>query len=258
MHRPGILAFAAIFLLFAGMLTAPLKNAVRGALSGTGEAGAGRHPGGGVSRAGLLGPVGALTADAFWLRMAGAWEKQDRSAVEMYIRMAIVADPGASVFARDGARILAYDVPRWRVRQFAVRTGRMPSAAVTEQIYRDEAKKSLSILERAAAVHPGNARIVADAAMLHLNRLDDVEGAARLFRQAAEIDGAPRFTVRIYGRLLRQLGRFDEAYQWYISRCRGLSGSCVDDQDSILLERILELEELLDVPPGRRFLDASG
>jgi tetratricopeptide (TPR) repeat protein len=256
------LSSVAIFLLFVtGLATAPLESELREAAL-TPEMrrvslGVGSDARDVIAFAGIFGSLGAFASDLFWLCTASAWENEDIHAVEVYIGLAIAADPGSEVYARDGARIIAYDIPGWRVREIAGEEGRRPVAAVMAEINREQAERALQILDRAAAINPDNARILVDAAMIHLNRLNDVAGAARIFRNAAEIDGAPHFTARIYGQLLRRMGRNEEAYRWYRAVYDSLPGEDVEARKPILSQRIRELETLLDVTPGEILPDSS-
>ena len=64
---------------------------------------------------GVLGGFRTAAADLAWLRMAHAWEEQDGVATDAWLRCASILDPAVLGFWINGARILAYDVPEWRL-----------------------------------------------------------------------------------------------------------------------------------------------
>ena len=63
----------------------------------------------------LLGGFRALVADGTWIRMYDVWEERDLPVVDTLIRLVTAIDPRPLYFWLNGARIMAYDMPDWRV-----------------------------------------------------------------------------------------------------------------------------------------------
>jgi hypothetical protein len=82
--------------------------------------------------------------------------------------------------------------------------------------------------------------------------MGNAEAAAELYRRAALRPGAPFYAGRIYGEMLRRLGREREAYDWL----RGIYAELpLDDPTAapeIVLGRIRDLENVLGIPAAER------
>ena len=201
---------------------------------------------------GLLGGVRAIVADFVWIKAYISWEKRDQAATEALIYLSTRLDPRAGFFWIQGARIMAYDIPIWRIQE---RGGFRGTAAKEwrRQVFREQAEKALKLLNEARAVHPANPALVTEQAILYLNKLGDRAAAAEHFRQAYEMPGGPYFAARIHGELLRQQEREEEAYRWYCNLYRELPDGAPEAQKPVVLERIRELEETLGITPAKRF-----
>src|SRR4051812_38609326 len=64
---------------------------------------------------GVLGGFRALAADLVWLRAYVAWERHDAAATEALIKLTTTLDVRCLRFWISGARIMAYEIPNWRV-----------------------------------------------------------------------------------------------------------------------------------------------
>ena len=64
---------------------------------------------------GLLGGFRALVADLLWLEVNHQWEQYDLPATQTLIRTTTAIDPEPLVFWINGARMIAYDMPVWRM-----------------------------------------------------------------------------------------------------------------------------------------------
>lgn len=182
-----------------------------------------------------LGGWRAAAAGACWLRANLAWERRDAATTRLLVELTVATDGRPAYFWLNGARMMAYDFPAWR-------TAEAP-AAVREKIVREEAGRALAFLERGAAQHPGQAEFYLEMANLRLRALGDREGAARLFRQAAEQPGAPWHAARIHAELLRELGRPAEALAWLRQILPGLPADDPAARRDVVLQRIAELEQ---------------
>jgi len=163
-----------------------------------------------AGRGGALGVLGGLrsaVAGGFWLKANLAWERRDAPATAALIELTVAADERPLYFWLNGARILAYDLPEWRLDATA-------PAAVRQKVNGDCAQTALAFLERGRRWHGDDAAFLIEMGGIHLHRTGDLEAAARCYRQAAELPGAPYYAARIHGELLRQLGRPAEALAW--------------------------------------------
>ena len=201
---------------------------------------------------GVLGGFRTIVADFLWLRLNTHWEKRESAKVAALIQMVITLDPKPEFFWIHSARMLAYDMPNWRIRDEG------GYAAVPESrweaIDAEQAQMAFDLLEQAFLYHPKNPRIPLEIGQIYLNRLDSPADAAPWFLKASKLPGAPFYAARIYAELLRKTDRLAEAYAFL----KVLYDELPDDnpfaQKPIILERISELEAELGLPPGTSFL----
>jgi tetratricopeptide (TPR) repeat protein len=155
----------------------------------------------------LLGGMRLMLASGCWLQTNLAWEKRDLAGTIKLIDLTGAADERPLYFWLNGARILANDMPEWRM------TGVAPKAyrAVANE---EQAQLALRFLEKGLRWHGADAAIYVEMANIHLRRRGDVEAAAHFYRLAAEQPGAPYYAARIHGELLRELHRPAEALRW--------------------------------------------
>lgn len=201
--------------------------------------------------AGLLGGFRALAADFLWIKANASWEEMDLPATQTTIRAVTAIDPRPLYFWVNGARMIAYDMPAWRIE----RAGGLDvvPASVQARIDGEQARVALAMLAYAERVHPGNPTLTIEAANIHLRRLGDAATAARLYREAAELPGAPFWAARIHAELLRGLGRRREALEWLRSLHPSLPLNVPEAMPGIVLARIRELEDELGVPAAARY-----
>jgi tetratricopeptide (TPR) repeat protein len=165
----------------------------------------------GVSLA-VLGGLRRPVAAAAWLRMHLAWERRDSRSTRVLLQLATEIDPRSITLWLNGARILAYDLPVWRITAaggFAV----VP-AGVQRQVVRAQAAEALQFLDRGLSLHPSSADLWCERGNIELHRLDDVEAAAVSFRRAWEATHGPYHAARLHAVLLHRLGRRTEAVAW--------------------------------------------
>ncbi len=200
---------------------------------------------------GLLSGARALLADLIWIRGYTAWADADVERCSALINLAVGIDPRPLFFWINGGRILAYDLPVWRVEQDA--GGAAVPDIVAQRIHQDQANQALTFYERGLGYHPENPWFLVDMANIHQRKFDDLETAAQLYRRAAEAPGAPPFTARIYAELLRRLGQDQAAYEWLIAYHPTLSPDRTIDMADIVLERIRSLETALKIPEAESY-----
>lgn len=148
--------------------------------------------------------LGGLAADLWWLRTHESWMAQDLERTQAGLRLTVAANPRPLAFWLNGARIMAYDMPEWRI----ARIGRsIASAATLRRINREQAHEALAWLERAREFHPHAPEIFVEQALIQWYRLHDATAAAQSFQWAAEQPGAPGYAMRLHDLLLRRPGQ---------------------------------------------------
>ena len=158
-----------------------------------------------------LGGFGSALADLAWVRASVAWENSDRFATTKALHLSVALDPGVLFFWVNGARILCYDVARWRI-EAAGPSGSVP-VSVRARVVEEQAQEALEFLRRAERVHPGCSLLSIEAAQIHLHARRNLDQATDAFRRAAECPDAPHFVARIYAELLRRQGKLREAHR---------------------------------------------
>lgn len=200
---------------------------------------------------GLLGGFRAIVADLFWIRTNSVWETNDIPATQTSIKLVTAIDPRPLYFWLNGSRMIAYDMPNWRIDK----AGGYDAVPASVRRRFDEEQSSIAVdyLETALDFHPAEPLLILEIGNVYLNRLKDLETAASYYLEASKQPGAPYYAARIYAELLRRLDRLPEAYAFL----KELYGKLPKDdpmaQVSVILERIHELEEELKIPPAQRF-----
>lgn len=188
---------------------------------------------------GVLGGLRSLVADFTWLRLNSNWEARDRAGLTVLIQLVTRIDPRPEFFWINGARMLGYDVPHWRIAE----AGGHSSVPKTEQdrMIEEQAKEALVLLQQGLSYHPDSARLKLEVAQIYLNRLQDYALAAEWFLKASKEKNAPYYAARIYADLLILQGENEAAYAFL----KELYLNLPDDpmaQSDLILERIGELE----------------
>jgi tetratricopeptide (TPR) repeat protein len=161
---------------------------------------------------GVLGGFRALAADMVWLRANVSWERREVEATEAWLRLGTTLDSRPLFFWLQGARMLAWDMPGWRIEAeggAAVVPGARQGAIVAEQ-----AARGLAYLEQARRFHPDRAAVDVEVGNLQLQRRGDLAAAAAAYRAAAQRPDAPYYAARLHAEMLRRLGRDAEALAW--------------------------------------------
>jgi hypothetical protein len=197
---------------------------------------------------GWLGGFRALAADFLWLRMYAGWEERDLPGTQTLIRAVVAVDPRPSYFWLNGARILAYDLPVWRI---AAEGGYDAVKAERRQVIEaEQARLALRHLEAARRAQADPVALWIEQANIELNKLGDVAAAAASFRRAWESPGGPYFAARIYGELLKRQGQNAAAYAWLCDLHPKLPPDDEAADAPLVLARIRELERVLAISPA--------
>lgn len=185
----------------------------------------------------VLGGMRSVVAGGLWLKANLAWERRDAAATAALIELTVAADERPAYFWLNGARILACDLPEWRLDAAS-------PAAVRRRVTAESARQALRFLEQGRRWHGADAALFIEMGNIHLRRLGDLEGAARCYRRAAEQPGAPYYAARIHGELLRELGRPAEALAWLRQILPALPAHDPAARREVVVARIAELERL--------------
>jgi len=203
---------------------------------------------------GVLGGFRAILADFLWIRTNTIWQRKDRAKLDAMVRLVTTLDPRPEFFWINGSRMIAYDVPNWRIREEG---GYDDVPEVRQQaIDLEQSAQAFDLLDEALEFHPDHAKLYLEKAQIYLNRLKDDANAAKWFLMASEQADAPYFVARIYAELLRKQGFNAEAYDFLKNLHKELP-NLPFAQKGIVLERVRELENTLEVPFWERFMPAE-
>ncbi len=188
---------------------------------------------------GVLGGTRQSVSNFLWIRSYLYWEERDAAGMENAMLWALRLTPENKWFWKNAARVLAYDVPHWE------RSG--AGAREPENALPAAPRRALLLLALAEDRFPGSPGFSIERGLILLNVFGDRRAAAQAFREAWERPGAPHYTARVHGELLRATGHTGAAYRWY----RDLYPRLPDDDPaaakSVILKRIRALEEELGV-----------
>ena len=200
---------------------------------------------------GVLGGFRAILADFLWIRTNTIWERKDRVKLDSMVRLVTTLDPRPDFFWINGSRMIAYDVPNWRIRE----EGGYSDVPEERQqaIDLEQSAQAFDLIDQALEFHPDNSKLYLEKAQIYLNRLKDDARAANWFLQASQQDNAPYFAARIHAELLRKQGRNIEAYD-FLKNLHIQLPNTPFAQKGIILERILDLEKTLEIPFCERFI----
>ena len=202
-------------------------------------------------RAAMPAGLRALAADFLWLRANLSWERRDLDATKENLHLVIAMDPRPLVFWINGARMLAYDLPGWRVAALAGR-GPVPDG-VRRRIGEDQAQRALAWLDEARRFHPDSPAVFIESANISFNCLHDPIAAAAAYRRAALQPEAPRYAARLHAEMLRRAGRKAEALAWLVALHPGLPRDEEAAAADLVLARIRDLETELGLSPEQRY-----
>ena len=203
---------------------------------------------------GVMGGFRAIMADFLWIRTNTIWERRDRVKLDAMVRLVTTLDPRPDFFWINASRMIAYDVPNWRIREEG-------GYDVVPQIRQraidlEQAAQAFDLIDQALEFHPDHAKLYLEKGQIYLNRLKDNANAAKWFLKASQQVDAPYYAARIYAELLRRQGKNEEAYA-FLQKLHNTLPNIPFAQKDIILERIHELESLLKIPLWQRFQPAA-
>ena len=180
----------------------------------------------------------SAVASGYWLLANQAWERRELAATKAYLDLTVAADARPVYFWLNGARMLAYDQPLWRIPDAAPQ-------AYREHIYDEQAEAALEFLAKGLRWHGDDAALFIEMANIHLQCTGDLTQAATWYRRAAREPGAPYYAARLYAELLQRMGRLEEARDWLREILPGLPVDDAAAGRTVVVERIRVLDRLL-------------
>ena len=203
---------------------------------------------------GVLGGFRAIIADFLWIRTNTLWARKDRAKLDSMVRLVTTLEPRPDFFWINGSRMIAYDVPSWRIREEG---GYLDVTEERQQaIDLEQSAQAFDLIDRALDFHPDNTKLYLEKAQIYLNRLKDDANAAKWFLRASQQDDAPYFAARIHAELLRKQGLNVEAYD-FLKNLHVQLPNTPYAHKGIILERIFDLEKTLKIPFRERFMPSE-
>lgn len=124
--------------------------------------------------------------------------------------------------------------------------------ATRERLAREWIMKGIAVLKEGIRLHPRSAALHKALADVYQQKLAEYCLAAEHYKKAMEGEGGLEYLARFYGYFLARCpGKEREAYEYLL----GLYRESERNHLPTLIQRIKELEQKLDVPPGRRIPD---
>jgi len=201
---------------------------------------------------GLAGGMENLLVDLLWIRMHSSWMNREVAKTQVLIYAVTTLDPGPFYFWKNGARVIAYDIPHWRIEERGSR-GEPVGRPERRAIHKEQALRAIRFLERASGYHPENPHVWIEIAQIYNHLLGDREAAAEYFRRASAMEGAPYYAGRLHAELLRRAGHPEAAYRFYRDWIPSLPPEDPSAAVEVVIGRIRDLEEALNIPREERF-----
>lgn len=257
-NRAAMLALIVASLALAGAILRPVADPVWSSFRARQPAlqleSAGAAAGQGVTLA-LLGGFRALVADAIWIRMYTLWERRDIAGTDALLRVVTAIDPRPVYFWVNGARIIANDLPVWRIEAGGGYDAVPESIQI--RINHEQGRLALARLAEAMKHHPASADLWVERANIELNRLGDAAAAAESYRRAWEQPRGPYYAARLHAELLRRSGRLAEALAFLVKLHPSLPADNEAAAADVVLARIRELERQLGIPAEAAYQPAK-
>ncbi|MEI7652283.1 MAG: hypothetical protein WCJ96_09795 [Verrucomicrobiota bacterium] len=198
---------------------------------------------------GILGGFRTVVADLTWIRSYVMWERRDRAGCEALMRAACALDPHSRYFWENTGYSIGYDLAHWEI----IRRGGYKNVPqeTQERLFRSYARRGLDVLDDGLNYSKSKLPLLVCAGQLAEIKLKDSALASRYYHEAAVLPYAPWYAARIAAHLDWDLGKREEAYQWYrgywLSRMKGVDDGYPDD-----LVQIREMEKQLKLTPQAR------
>jgi tetratricopeptide (TPR) repeat protein len=180
----------------------------------------------------------SAVASGYWLLVNQAWERREPAAMKTCLELTVAADERPVYYWLNGARMLAFDLPEWRMPATAPQ-------ALRQRIREEQAGVALQFLAKGLRWHGDDAALYVEMANIHLRCTGDLAAAAQCFRRAAQQPGAPYYAARIYADLLEKMGQLAEARDWLQEILPGLPANDAAARRTVVLDRIHALDQLL-------------
>lgn len=253
-RRGRVLLIALLLLLFLGLATRPWQSPIWRQVKATQPELNLQDVEGALGQGliiGLIGGFRTIIADFLFIRANLFWEKKDRPNTEAMLNLVVAVDPRPMFFWLNGARMLAYDMPAWEIKERGG-FGQIP-AGIERAIKEDYAELGVAFIDKAKSFHPDDYRVPLEKAQIYTNRLEDYAQAGQYYEEVIAMEGAPFYADRIYAEMLRRSGRPQAAYEHLTALYPTLPKDHISAAPDVVLERIRELEAEMDLPSMSRF-----
>ncbi len=199
---------------------------------------------------GLIGGFRAIIADFLFIKTNTYWENKDRPNTEAMLNLVTAVDPRPMFFWLNGARMMAYDMPAWEAQEMGGYANLPP--AVEKNLKARYAELGMNFIDKAGSFHPNDYRVPLEKAQISINRLEDPAQAAKYYKEVVAMPDSPYYADRIYAEMLKRSGHQQEAYDYLRALYPTLPRDNAMAATNVVLERIRELEDELDLPPIQR------
>ncbi len=199
---------------------------------------------------GMFGGFRTLLADMLWLKGHTYWEKYDLPTTMTMINLTTTVDPRPMFFWINGARIIGLDMPVWRTREEGDYED-LPESLILG-IQQEQAERAIQLIDRALEYHPDRSTLYLEKGWFLLDRMKDMDAAAEQYLIGSKQHDSPPYAARIYAELLKRMGRKMDAYHYLRELYPTLSWDHYVERKEVVKERILELEEELNIPANQR------
>ena len=188
-----------------------------------------------------LGGYRNVAANFVWISMYGEWQYRRKSSVLEKMELALTLNPDSLYFWIDGARMIANDMPVWRLGDEQMERlfdeGDGEGVAIREEY----ARQALRFLDQAPDSLDERYEIHLERGSIYWRRLNDLKGAIETFEDALETPDPPFFLSRVYAELLYRDGRIADACQYLKRHYESLPDGEVSALKPLVAARIAEL-----------------
>lgn len=161
-----------------------------------------------------LGGYKNIAANFVWIGMYSEWQYRRKIPVLEKMKLAVSLNPDSVYFWVDGARIIANDMPVWRVGDEGMERLFDDSDAEGKAIREEYARQALRFLDKVPATLNDRYEIPLERGAIYWRRLNNVPQAIVELEKALRTPRPPYFLSRVYAELLYREGRIKEAYEY--------------------------------------------
>ncbi len=193
---------------------------------------------------GLLGEFRNITADFLWIQMYTYWENKKKDQTSSWVRLVTIISPRTRHFWLEGARIVGYDIPYWKINSLGG-SFKVPER-VQDTYLKKQALIAIKLLHQALEHHPNDYSITMQIAQFYYDKLKDKEKAAEYFLLASKSHHSTGLASRIYAKLLVEFHREQEAHDFLNIYLESLLKDDPYNDKYIIIKKIRDLKIEID------------